>query len=202
MVHVGTGWYTRMRKFAYGGGHFGISWDPLVPVGTRRYCNYGFRARDCIAPRNDSGEAKGPPLGFTRAPSVPFISIRRRPSGYGGRLRLTEARACPPKPNRAKAGERSAARRTNSALVRRSARLRNALASRRSTCGSRHRLSPVTQLRSALLPAITPGLQRAPRAGVLMPPGRVPKPPECWVDEPSPQAPHKRTTSSAPGPLA
>jgi len=63
------------------------------------------------------------------------------------------------------------------ALVRRGACLTiGTLASRRSTCG-------IFRLRSALLPAIRPGLQRAPRAGVLLPPGRVPKPPECPADE-------------------
>jgi hypothetical protein len=36
------------------------------------------------------------------------------------------------------------------------------------------------------------GRQRAPRTGVIVPPGRVPKPPECRVTSPDAQAPHKR----------
>src|ERR1051325_2324257 len=39
------------------------------------------------------------------------------------------------------------------------------------------------QLRAALAPAMKRGIQRAPRAGVIVPPGRVPEPPECPADE-------------------
>ena len=58
-------------------------------------------------------------------------------------------------------------------------------------CGSRHRLSVLPQLRAALPPAIKPGFERAPRAGVIVPQGRVPKPPGSPADNRDPQAPHK-----------
>jgi hypothetical protein len=65
-------------------------------------------------------------------------------------------------------------------------------------CGAPLRLSPaawkpLTQLRAALRPAIKPGLQRAPRAGVIVPPGRVPKPPDCvlCVSTPAGAAPSR-----------
>src|SRR4051794_7623294 len=35
-------------------------------------------------------------------------------------------------------------------------------------------------------PVTKPARQRAPRAGVIVPPGRVPKPPECPADEAGP----------------
>src|SRR6185369_5385343 len=39
------------------------------------------------------------------------------------------------------------------------------------------------QLRAALAPAMNRGIQRAPRTGVIVPPGRVPEPPEGPADE-------------------
>ena len=59
-------------------------------------------------------------------------------------------------------------------------------ASRRSAAALARSFRVLAQLRAALPPAIRPGLQRAPRAGVIVPPGRVPKPPECPADEAEP----------------
>ena len=42
------------------------------------------------------------------------------------------------------------------------------------------------------VPAIRPVRQRAPRTGVLVPPGRVPKPPGSPADNRDPQAPRQR----------
>src|SRR6185369_10633253 len=60
------------------------------------------------------------------------------------------------------------------------------------------------QLRAALAPAMNRGIQRAPRTGVIVPPGRVPEPPECPADEArragTAQANVGSTPSSAPGP--
>ena len=47
-----------------------------------------------------------------------------------------------------------------------------------------------------------PGRQRAPRTGTVASQGGSRSRPSVEVTRPDPQAPHKRTTSSAPGPLA
>ena len=66
------------------------------------------------------------------------------------------------------------------ALARRGAVCERTLASRRSTCGSRNafRLASAP-VRACVSRRSDSGRQRAPRTGAVVPPGRVPKPPEC-----------------------
>ena len=124
--------------------------------------------RRAAAALNGGAARKAPPLRLYRCAPARGLSSQAGPP-----LQKSEGRSAARRTDRPRLARRGRVLRQRARLAALHVRLSASLSAFASASGPRLRV-----------PDVSPGRQRAPRTGAVVPPGRVPKPPGCRGDEP------------------